>query len=272
VKASLDTPPASETESNILKTARDKFFQPVAAEGIAKGETIRRGGIAPRSGSEGDSDHLLAQREEKGEETMNSVIKKLKRLLCEAPFTSRISGSALALLPIAVLLFGATGANAACGLTGAVSKSSIRLPMLAQAGNDQEEGSAADIDASIVGLWHVVYTAGGSTFNETLDQWHSDGTEFENAWLPPDTGNICFGVWKVVASRTVRLHHVGWLFTPGSTPPTASGTFTLDETNVVSRDGQKYTGTFTFKTYDNTGAPTGIEVKGTIAATRITVD
>jgi hypothetical protein len=199
-------------------------------------------------------------------------MKNLKRLLREAPFTSQISGGALALLSIAALLFGATGANAACGLTGTVTKSSIRLPMLAQAGNDQQEALASDFGGSIVGLWHVVYTAGGSTFNETLDQWHSDGTEFENAWLPPDTGNICFGVWIKVAPRTVRLHHVGWLFTPGSTPPTASGTFTLDETNVVSRDGKKYTGTFTFKTFDSTGAPTGIEVKGTMAATRITVD
>jgi hypothetical protein len=203
---------------------------------------------------------------------LNSVMKKLKRLLHEAPFIGRISGSALALLSISLLLFGATDANAACGLTGTGSKSLIRLPMLAQAGNDQQGGSAHDLGGSIVGLWHVVYTADGSTFNETLDQWHSDGTEFENAWLPPDTGNICFGVWKEVATRTVRLHHIGWLFTPGSTPPTASGTFTLDEMNVVSRDGKTYTGTFTFKTYDSSGAPTGIEVKGTIAATRITVD
>ena len=203
---------------------------------------------------------------------MNSLMKKLKRFLHEAPFTSRISGGALALLSISVLLFSPTAANAACGLTGTGSKSPIRLPMLAQAGNDQLEGFERDRGGSIVGLWHVVYTADGSTFNETLDQWHSDGTEFENAWLPPDTGNICFGVWKEVATRTVRLHHIGWLFTPGSTPPTASGTFTLDETNVVARDGKTYTGTFTFKTYDSTGAPTGIEVKGTIAATRITVD
>ena len=128
---------------------------------------------------------------------MNSVMNKVKRLLREAPFPSRISGSALALLSIAALLFGATSANAACGLTGIGSKSPIRLPMLAQAGNDQDE-DAHDLGGSIVGLWHVVYTAGGSTFNETLDQWHSDGTEFENAWLPPDTGNICFGVWKEV--------------------------------------------------------------------------
>jgi hypothetical protein len=203
---------------------------------------------------------------------MNLVMKKVKRLQREAQFTSRIFGGALALLSIAALLFGATSANAACGLTGTGSKSSIGLPMLAHAGNGQEEGLARSSDGSIVGLWHVVYTAGGSTFNETLDQWHSDGTEFENAWLPPDTGNICFGVWKEVAPRTVRLHHIGWLFTPGSTPPTASGTFTMDETNIVSRDGKTYTGTFTFKTFDSTGAPTGFEEKGTIAATRITVD
>lgn len=202
---------------------------------------------------------------------MNSVMKKLKRFLREAPFTSRISGGALALLSISALLFSATAAHAACGLTGTGSKSPIRLPMLAQAGNDQQEDFGRD-PGSIVGLWHVVYTADGNTFNETLDQWHSDGTEFENAWLPPDTGNICFGVWKEVAKRTVRLHHIGWLFTPGSIPPTASGTFTLDETNVVSPDGKTYTGTFTFKTYYITGDPTGIEVKGTIAATRITVD
>jgi hypothetical protein len=85
------------------------------------------------------------------------------------------------------------------------------------------------------------------------------GTSMEpsskNAWLPPDTGNICFGVWKQIAARTVRLHHIGWMFTPGSTPPTASGTFTLDETNTLSRDGKSYTGTFTFKTFDSTGAP-----------------
>ena len=203
---------------------------------------------------------------------MNLVMKKVIRLQREASFISRISGGALALLSIAALLSGATNANAACGLTGTGSKSSIGLPMLAHAGNGQEEGLARGFDGSIVGLWHVVYTAGGSTFNETLDQWHSDGTEFENAWLPPDTGNICFGVWKEVAPRTVRLHHIGWLFTPGSTPSTASGTFTMDETNIVSRDGKTYTGTFTFKTFDSTGAPTGFEEKGTIAATRITVD
>jgi hypothetical protein len=138
-----------------------------------------------------------------------------------------------------------------------------------QSGNDLGESFNSD---SIVGLWHVVYTtSAGAPFNESFDQWHSDGTEFENAFLPPDTGNICFGVWKTIAPRTVRLHHIGWTFTPGSTPPTASGTFTLDENNTVSRDGKTYTGTFTFKTFDNNGVQ-GEEVTGTMVATRITVN
>jgi hypothetical protein len=138
--------------------------------------------------------------------------------------------------------------------------------MLAQAESDESASATSD---SIVGLWHVVYTAGGSVFNETLDQWHSDGTEFENAYLPVAQGNICFGVWKTVGTRTVRLHHVGWTYDPVAGGP-ANGTFTLDETNIISRDGKTYTGSFTFKTFPSTGE--GVEVKGTIAATRITVD
>lgn len=204
---------------------------------------------------------------------MNPLMKIVRRLQSRTPFAGGVYGSALALSSIAVLLFGATSAHAACGLTTPGPINPIVLPMLAHADNDQDGRFAPPShEDSIVGLWHVIYTAGGSTFNETLDQWHSDGTEFENAWLPPDTGNICFGVWKDVGSRTVRLHHIGWVFTPGSIPPTASGTFTLDETNTVSRDGKTYTGTFTFKTFNIDGSPTGVEVMGTIAATRITVD
>ena len=63
--------------------------------------------------------------------------------------------------------------------------------------------------ATIVGLWHVIYTAtyddnfppGGPfpptpfQFVESFKTWHADGTEFENALLPP-AGGICYGVWK----------------------------------------------------------------------------
>lgn len=198
---------------------------------------------------------------------MYSVIKPSLRR--QTSFVSRLSRHLLALFSVAALLLASSSARAACGITGAVTNSPVKLPMLGHAAGQDFELSP---DSGIVGLWHVVYTAGGATFNETLDQWHSDGTEFENAWLAPDTGNICFGVYKQIGFRTVRLHHIGWLFTPGSNPSTATGTFTLDETNTVSRDGKTYTGTFTFKTYDINGVPTGVVVVGTIAATRITVD
>jgi hypothetical protein len=131
-----------------------------------------------------------------------------------------------------------------------------------------QDDSALD-DVSIVGLWHVVYTAGGEVFFESLDQWHSDGTEFENAFVPVAGGNICFGVWKWVGTRTVRLHHVGWTY-DATTVSTANGTFTLNETNTVSKDGNTYTGDFTYTPYDLKGNP-GPQVKGTIKATRITV-
>jgi hypothetical protein len=171
----------------------------------------------------------------------------------------------LSAVGVASLLLAVPGANAACGSFSSLGqKSAVRLPMLAAGGDEWRNGADP-----IVGLWHVVYTAGGKTFNETLDQWHSDGTEFENAFLPPAAGDICFGVWKSTGSNTVKLHHIGWTF-DGTGTTTANGTFTLDENNKVAEDGKTYSGTFTFKTFPNEG--TGVVETGTILATRITVD
>jgi hypothetical protein len=199
---------------------------------------------------------------------MNRITKKSETGLSrQGAFWSRLFRGGLTTLAVASLVFTAASARAGCGnLSGLGSRTSIKLPMLAQAESDESASATSD---SIVGLWHVVYTAGGSVFNESLDQWHSDGTEFENAFLPVAGGNICFGVWKTVGTRTVRLHHIGWTYDPTAGGP-ANGTFTVDETNIISRDGKTYTGSFTFKTFPSTGE--GVEVKGTVAATRITVD
>jgi hypothetical protein len=174
---------------------------------------------------------------------------------------------ALSILAVTcAMLFASASANAACGdLGGLNTKPSIKLPMLFGA-----TPSDAQNTDSIVGLWHVIYTAdGGAKFNESLDQWHSDGTEFENAYLPVAAGNICFGVWKQVGVRTVRLRHVGFTY---NSPGLASGAFTIDATDTVSADGKTYTGTFDFKVYDLEGNfLEGSEVKGTLLATRITV-
>ncbi len=187
----------------------------------------------------------------------------------QVAFWRRLSRGVLTTLAVTSLIFAATSARAACGgFSRLGSVSPIKMPMLVGA-EEPEEATANGSRDPIVGLWHVVYTAGGAVFNETLDQWHSDGTEFENAFLAPAQGNICFGVWKSTGSHSVRLHHIGWTFDPTSTG-TANGTFTLDETNTVSKDCNSYTGTFTFQTFDLKGDK-GMEVTGTIAATRITV-
>lgn len=142
--------------------------------------------------------------------------------------------------------------------------------------------------ATIVGLWHVIYTAtnddnfppGGPypptpfLFLESLKTWHEDGTEFENAFLPPSGGNICFGVWKDLGDHCVKLHHIGLMFGPDGS---LSSIFTVDETDTVESDGKTYKGVFDFKlwppSYDAVSKGTPIaEVKGTTAATRITVD
>ena len=118
-----------------------------------------------------------------------------------------------------------------------------------------------------MGLWYVNYTSGGEPLYESFDQWHSDGTELENPNLAPATGPLCVGVWKQVGTRTFRLHHVGWNFDINGN---SLGSFTLDETNTVSRNGLTYKGTFDLKFYDVDGNLVD-EVTGTQTATRITV-
>jgi hypothetical protein len=202
---------------------------------------------------------------------MNRIMKTQTGIARQTAWRSRLSRVVFATLAIAGLMFATAGANASCAnLMGSGSNGPIKLPMLAQAGNDLG-GTSSD---SIVGLWHVIYTMlppGGppTLMNVSLKEWHSDGTEFENAYLAPGGGNLCLGVWKTVAPRTVQVHHVGWIFTQ---PGTATGYFTQDEIDTVSRDGKTYTGTFKFQFFDINDVPQGAEVNGTIAATRITVE
>jgi hypothetical protein len=178
----------------------------------------------------------------------------------------------LALLAALCLFIVPTCAKAACGSFGASGlEASIKLPPVAHA--DIDFPSRLD-NPSVVGLWHVIYTNGAdqSTFNDTFDTWHSDGTEFESAFLAPAGGDVCVGVWKQTGIRSVKLHHVGWLFDPSTPTATATNTFTLDEEVTVAPDDKSYSGKFTFKIWNLDGTPTPVEVTGAIAAARITVD
>jgi len=186
------------------------------------------------------------------------------------------------------LLFTASSAKADCGLlskNGTAPSNPSLSPSGRATSNHQDEDEKSNKHVSIVGLWHVVYTATSAPappafpptpfqFAESFKQWHADGTEFENAFLKPIGGNICFGVWKDSGHGSVKLHHIGLMFDFGGN---VSGTFTQDETNTVASNGKTYSGTFDFKLWPPSFDAVGVgnpllEVTGTIAATRITVD
>jgi hypothetical protein len=185
----------------------------------------------------------------------------------------RIYRSGLALFAALCLLVLPTGAKAECGRFAAPGiKSTIKLPMAAQFAASSLPFEAGN--PTIVGLWHVIYTnsVDQSTFNDTFDTWHSDGTEFESAFLAPAAGNICVGVWKQTGLRSVTVHHIGWIFNPGTPLATATNYFTLDEDITVAADNKSYSGRFTFKVWALDGSPTPVVATGTIAATRIMVN
>jgi hypothetical protein len=179
------------------------------------------------------------------------------------------------------LLFAASSADAGCAMPNRAATPPA-IPFL----SPHADGEWHESDR-IVGLWHVIYTATSAEhlpsppfppttpfqFLESYKTWHEDGTEFENAFLPPSGGNICFGVWKDLGDRRVKLHHIGLMFAADGS---ISNVFTVDEIDTVAPDGKTYSGNFDFKLFlptdvYGTGTPLA-EAKGTTAATRITVD
>ncbi len=186
---------------------------------------------------------------------------------------NRAKITAFGVIAAASLTATATGAFASCGPMSAGKSAGIELPALAfaspQAASLTGDGDDAAPIVSIVGLWHTKYVADGALFAESFKLWHGDGTELDNIDQDPALGSVCLGVWKPVGVRGVRLHHVGWMFTDAGKP---AGSFTIEEADTEAENGQSYTGTFTFRTYDVNGKFTGTEVTGTIAATRITVN
>jgi hypothetical protein len=213
------------------------------------------------------------------------------------------NGRLLALMALAALalLFAASGAKAA-GCSPYKTGAAPLIPFVSPHGDDHQEGEDSNGPASIVGLWHLNYTAeaesGASIFPpapfpflESFKTWHADGTEFENAFMPPTGGNICFGVWKDLGHEKVKLHHIGVMFGTEGNPPAYVGAppeyvtnvFTVDETDTVAPNGKTYSGFFDFKLflptqcansasgYVCTGTPIA-EVTGTTFGVRITVD
>ena len=134
-------------------------------------------------------------------------------------------------------------------------------PMASHAGHDAFE--------NIVGTWHVTYTTEGFPPGEAFIQWHSDGTEWENINHPVLGGNICMGSWKPLDRSHVFRNHYGWLYNNG----VIAGYFNETETDLLSWDGNSYSGTttttLTFYAVPPATTPTVIVLTGTATAQRI---
>jgi hypothetical protein len=195
--------------------------------------------------------------------------------------------SALVALIALGLLLTASGAKADGCVNLNKAGTATAAPFVGpQRGDDRPQGEELNGHASIVGLWHLIYTAETESgapifppapfqFAETFKTWHGDGTEFEQAFFPPSGGNICLGVWKDLGDGRVKLHHIGLMY--DATTGQVSNMFTVDEKDKVAPNGKTYTGTFDFKlwppSFDAVGVGTPIaEVTGTTAGTRISVD
>jgi hypothetical protein len=191
-------------------------------------------------------------------------------------------------LLFAALLF-ASRAEATCFSSGGKPKATV--PNLAYVGQDgaraDHERDGDDDDrpdgprASIVGLWSTEFLLGEGPdlFEQTFQQFHADGLELIlTNGVPPVMGNVCVGVWKQVGWRTVKLRHMSWNWDPAQPAlplPSAqfAGTYVLEATFVVSRNGRTLRGTWTAASYDPSGVLVpGSEFSGVVRGTRITAD
>lgn len=152
--------------------------------------------------------------------------------------------------------------------------------------------------APIVGLWAFKYTSkgnmatlgipDGAPIDNGNTAWFADGNEitFSGA-RNPIVGASCIGVWKQTGERTYVLNHIGLSWNPlapsdapagpgnpGGGPGASGGPAFIKQYVTLSRDGQSYTGTFSINQLMPDGKTPALPapIKGTITATRVTVD
>jgi hypothetical protein len=188
------------------------------------------------------------------------------------------------LVALVLALAIAPGALAQCLSTKLVKPTSwqpqiggVRL-MTTAFGDVGDQGSP-----SIVGMWHVVFTAHsmngqaipdpGAVIDNAVVVWHADGTEIMNSSRPAQDGNFCLGVWKQTGRLSYFLNHIPW---QGNDPSGAPGIGNPEggaqvlEQVTLTPDGNHYTGSFTLTAYDTASNQT-VSFTGTLSATRITV-
>lgn len=141
------------------------------------------------------------------------------------------------------------------------------MMMLGTAAANKKDTKTAE-SPSVVGFWHAeLHYADGSLWYQSIQQYHSDGLEMEDASTPPfNPAHVCMGVWKM-DGNTVKMYHIIWMYNGKDTP--AVNYAVLRETNTLDNDGNLTTGTFDVKIYDIKSGKQVKEIKGTTIAKRI---
>jgi hypothetical protein len=161
-----------------------------------------------------------------------------------------------------------------------------------------EDYAPSFFHAPIVGLWAFKYTSKGNMgtlgipdgvpIDNGNTAWFADGNEitFSGA-RNPIVGATCIGVWKRTGEHTYVLNHIGLSWNPlapsagpagpgnpGGGPGAVGGPAFIKQYITLSKDGQSYTGTFSINQLLPDGKTPALPapIKGTITATRVTVD
>jgi hypothetical protein len=177
-------------------------------------------------------------------------------------------------------------ASAQCGLNKNYVKPAAWHPQLGSAHLMRTALFDDDDDSpSIVGMWHVTFTAHTVNGNpipsnaypmidNALVVWHSDKTEIMNSARPPQDGNFCLGVWEKTGARSYYLNHIPWLSNDTTNAPSGignpAGPTQITERVTLSEDGKSYSGSFTLVAYNLDGTK-AVTFTGVLSGMRITI-
>jgi hypothetical protein len=137
--------------------------------------------------------------------------------------------------------------------------------------------------APIVGLWAFKYISKGNLKTLGIPDgaildggntlWYADGNENTVSGVrAPETGDVCLGIWKRTGEWTYELNHIGLSWNTAQNVP--GGPAFIKQYVTLGRDKNTYTGTVTIRQLDPDGKTlsTPAPIKGTIVATRVTLD
>jgi hypothetical protein len=173
---------------------------------------------------------------------------------------------------IAVCTIFAGSAAAQCGTAppqmAALARSAMLWPEPSLPEAAVQPNASEDSGTQIVGLWRIKFRSGGVIVDEGWDTFHSDGSEI---LIDTPFGSVCPGVWEKTGPRTHKLNHPYFNFDAAGQAAVSVGIYRAQIT--LAADGNSFTGSFTWDSYDFSGKLIpAAHVAGTLAAKRVTSD